>query len=264
MVSVKEIYNFLDQKAPFAYQLGFDNAGFLVGREDAVVSGILVALDLTEAVLQEAIAQNVQLVLTHHPLIWDKRAAVTDQDPVGRLLLDLIEHKIALIAAHTNLDAVEGGVNSTLAAILQLEDTQPLSQDGVDEQGTPYGSGRVGQRREACTLATFAQEVKHSLHLEGLRFMDAGRPVRRVAVGGGACGGMLSDVLRHGCDTFVTSELKHDVYLDARAKGINLIDAGHYGTETVICPVLVDWLRQAFPAIHVSLSAAQREAFAYA
>ncbi len=264
MASVKEVYHLLDQKAPFAYQLGFDNAGFLLGRQETEVSRILVALDLTDAVLQEAITQEVQLVVTHHPLIWEKRAAVTDQDPVGKLLLELVEHKIALIATHTNLDAVEGGVNSVLAAALGLEDTQPLCQDGIDAQGRPYGIGRVGVRKETGSLTAFAQEVKAALHVEGLRLMDTGRPVFRVAVGGGACGGMLSDVLRHGCDTFVTSEIKHDVYLDARARGVNLIDAGHYATEALVCSVLGDWLRTAFPMIEVSISAAQREVFSYA
>lgn len=264
MASVGEIYRFLDQRAPFSYQLDFDNAGFLLGREAEQVSSVLVALDLTEEVLEEAIERAVNLIVTHHPVIWGKLSSVTDRDLTGRKLLRLVEHGIAVISAHTNLDAVEGGVNTALAQALGLKEPCPLHEDGLDEMGQPYGMGRVGVREAGkTTLLNFAQEVKTALQLDGVRFLDAGRTVYRVAVGGGACGGMLSDVVRAGCDTFVTSELKHDVYLDAKTRGINLIDAGHYGTEAVVCPVLADWLRDAFPDITVEISTKQGEVFSY-
>lgn len=264
LASVGDIYRALDKKAPFAYQMDFDNAGFLVGREEAEASRVLVALDLTDAVLEEAIEKQVDLIVTHHPVIWGKFASVTDRDLTGRRLIILIEHGISAICAHTNLDAIEGGVNSELARLLGLLDPLPLEQDGIDVEGQPYGIGRVGLRAAGATsVELFALEVKAGLGLTGLRLMDAGRPVYRVAVGGGACGGMLAAVLRHDCDTFVTSELKHDVYLEAKACGINLIDAGHGTTERIICPVLVDWLSEAFPSITVLLSECQGEAFSY-
>lgn len=264
MASVGDIYRALDRKAPFAYQLDFDNAGFLVGREEAQVSRVLVALDLTDEVLEEAIEKKVDLIVTHHPVIWGKLSAVTDRDLTGKRLITLIEHGIAAICAHTNLDAVEGGVNSELARLLALVHPRPLEQDGIDAEGRPYGIGRVGLRAAGVTsLEAFALEVKEGLGLAGLRLMDAGRPVHRVAVGGGACGGMLSVVLREGCDTFVTSELKHDVYLEAKAQGINLIDAGHGSTEGIICPVLAGWLREAVPSLSVLLSECDGEVFTY-
>lgn len=263
MASVADVYGFLDQRAPFSYQLDFDNAGFLVGREAAQVTSILVALDLTEEVLEEAIAKQVDLIVTHHPLIWGKLSAVTDRDLTGKKLLALLEHGIALISAHTNLDAVEGGVNTALAEAVGLKECVPLQEKGLDQRGKPYGIGRFGTLSEELSLTEFARRVKTGLGLEGVRMMDAGRPVHRVAVGGGACGGMLTDVMRAGCDTFVTSELKHDVYLEAKSRGINLIDAGHYGTEALVCPILVEWLQEAFPNLSVELASQQREVFSY-
>ena len=115
MATVKEIYALLDRKAPFRYQMDFDNAGFLVGRGDAQVSGILVALDITPAVIQEAVDKNCQLIVAHHPVIWGKLGQVTDETSTGRKVLALIEQGIAAICAHTNLDAAEGGVNTQLA-----------------------------------------------------------------------------------------------------------------------------------------------------
>ena len=113
------------------------------------------------------------------------------------------------------------------------------------------------------SLTDFAVLLKDALALEGVRVMDARVPVRKVAVGGGACGSMLPLVKAMGCDTFVTSDLKHDLYLEARAQGINLLDAGHYSTETVVCPVLARWLTEAFPDLEVLQSRTQGEVFRY-
>ena len=130
MATVKEIYQYLDTKAPFYSQLGFDNAGFLVGRGDKQVQRILVALDITEAVANEAAELGLDLVVSHHPVIWDGAKSVTDETILGRKLLALISNDIAAVCAHTNLDAAAGGVNDSLAAALGLEDTKLLKVYG--------------------------------------------------------------------------------------------------------------------------------------
>ena len=105
--------------------------------------------------------------------------------------------------------------------------------------------------------------MKEALGANGVRYVDAGRPVSRVAVGGGACGDMGHLALTLGCDTFVTSDVKYNQFLDARDMGLNLIDAGHYPTENVVCPVLADALRAAFPEVEITLSAGHKEVFSY-
>ena len=264
MATVNDIYTFLDQKAPFAIQADFDNAGFLVGRADSPVRRVLVSLDITPAVVREATEQKAELSVAHHPVIWGKIASVTDTDSTGRRLLSLIEHGIAAICAHTNLDAVEGGVNSVLAQRLGLGDVTLLEQGGALTDGTPYGIGRVGTLEQGpLDPAAFGQWVKKALCLDGVRLLPGNRPVRHVAVGGGACGSMLAQVTALGCDAFVTADLKHDLYLEAKELGITLVDAGHYSTEAVICPVIRDWLLEAFPELQVSVSAVQEEVFSY-
>lgn len=262
MITVQNIYNFLDQKAPFSLQMDFDNAGFLVGRGARGVDSVLVALDITEAVIAEATGCGAQLIVSHHPVIWGGAKSMTDQTPTGRKLLMLAERGIAAICAHTNLDAVEGGVNDALARRLGLTDIGQLHQDGVDYEGRPYGIGRVGIVPHQ-PLYDFALRVKTSLGANGLRLVDGGRPVHMVAVGGGACAGMIGDAIAQGCDTFVTSDVKYDGFLEAKALGVNLIDAGHYPTENVVCPVLRDWLLEAFPTLNVTVSAAHCEVFSY-
>ena len=264
MATVREVYQYLDGLAPFSLQMSFDNAGFLVGRGSAQVTRILVSLDITEEVAAEAVELGAELIVSHHPVIFHPAKSITDATPDGRILLALTEGKIAAICAHTNLDAVAGGVNDALAQRLGLVQVEQLHQDGVDAAGRPYGIGRVGNTTGAPSYApAFAAFVKEALGSYGVRYVDARRPVRRVAVGGGACADMLGDALALGCDTFVTSDVKYNGFLDAKALGMNLIDAGHYPTEQVVCPVLADWLSRGFPKVEVLSTRRHQEAFSY-
>ena len=262
MASVAEIYRYLDSRAPFSMQMSFDNAGFLVGRREAEVRRLLVALDITEEVAAEAAELGCQLIVSHHPVIFRPARSVTDADPTGRCLLALTENRIAAICAHTNLDAVAGGVNDALAKRLELTDVEQLHPDGVDAAGRSYGIGRVGTAPGHFYLPEFAAFVRERLDAQGLRLEDAGRPVRRVAVGGGACGSMLADAVAMGCDTFVTADVKYDQFLEARALGVNLLDAGHYATENVICDRVAQYLSQRFPEVSVLVSHRHKEACA--
>ena len=264
MATVREIYQYLDGLAPFSLQMDFDNAGFLVGRGDRQVDKILVSLDITEEVVAEAAQLGCQLIVSHHPVIFFPAKSVTDATPDGRILLSLVEHNIAAICAHTNLDAVSGGVNDALARKLGLTNIEQLKQDGVDASGRPYGIGRVGNTAGVPMYApAFAAFVKEALGANGVRFVDARRPVRRVAVGGGACADMLKDALALGCDTFVTADVKYNGFLDAKALGVNLIDAGHYPTELVVVPVLAKWLADGFAKVEVLTTQTHKEVFSY-
>ena len=264
MATVREIYQYLDGLAPFSLQMDFDNAGFLVGRGDRQVDKILVSLDITEEVVAEAAQLGCQLIVSHHPVIFFPAKSVTDATPDGRILLSLVEHNIAAICAHTNLDAVCGGVNGALARKLGLTNIEQLKQDGVDASGRPYGIGRVGNTAGVPMYApAFAAFVKEALGANGVRFVDARRPVRRVAVGGGACADMLKDALALGCDTFVTADVKYNGFLDAKALGVNLIDAGHYPTEQVVVPVLAKWLADGFAKVEVLTTQTHKEVFSY-
>ena len=262
MTTVGNVFTFMQEKAPFELQEGFDNAGFLVGREGTDVSKILVSLDITEQVVQEAVDQGAQLIVAHHPVIFGGVKSVTDQTVTGCILLKLVESGIAAICAHTNLDAVEGGVNDALALRLGLTDIGQLKQTGVDEQGRPYGIGRVGLVPEQ-SLYDFAMAVKRLLGANGIRLVDGGKPVHMVAVGGGACADMMGDAMAQGCDTFVTSDVKYHQFLEAKALGLNLVDAGHFPTEDVVCPVMRDWLAKRFPEVSVSVSKRHMEVFSY-
>ena len=263
MATVADILKFIETAAPPCMAESWDNVGLLCGRRDREVKKLLVALDPFRNVIQEAIDWNADLIVTHHPLIFrDKILALNEDTETTRCLLTLIEHRIAAINAHTNLDLAPGGVNDVLAATLGLTDITLTHPEGTDEAGNPYGLLRCGNV-EPQPLARFLETVKEKLKCDGLRYVDAGKPVRKVAVGGGSCADGMFEALAAGCDTFVTSDIKYNQFRTAYEIGLNLIDAGHFHTENPTMPVLAEKLQAAFPKVAVKLSETHWECMQY-
>nr|WP_325293817.1 Nif3-like dinuclear metal center hexameric protein [uncultured Oscillibacter sp.] len=254
MPTVSEIERSLFELAPRECAQDWDNVGLLVGRPGNEVRKALVALDITEGVIAEAAQWKADLIVSHHPVIFHGQKSVTDRDPVGRRVMQLVENGIAAICMHTNLDCAEGGVNDVLAEALGIQ---------VPEHFTGEGVGRCGWRAEPMDLPGFVRFVSRTLGCGGVRYADAGKPVHRVAVGGGACGEFEDAAIRAGCDTFVTSDLSYHQFVDAKANGINLIDAGHFPTEDLVCGKVMARLAKRFPDLQVQKSAVHREAIQY-
>ena len=259
MRTVREIYDVLFAFAPERMKMGdWDNVGLLCGRFTTEVETVLIALDPLPDVIAEAVELGAQCIVTHHPLFFDPPRAINETTLAGRSVLELIEHGIAAVNLHTNLDCAPGGVNDALAAKLELDNVRVLNPAGEDDAGQPYGLLRIGET-EQTDVRTFAAFVKEKLACPGLRFADAGRPVRCVAVGGGSCGSAIDEVLAAGCDTFVTADLKYHQFEEARWRGLNLIDAGHFETEDPVCEVLAMLLRERFPELRVLKSTVHRD-----
>ncbi len=253
MTTVQQVLDYIETIAPPSMKESWDNVGLLCGSGSQPVTKIMVALDPFERVCAEAAEAGADLLVTHHPLIFQAPKAITDDTGVGRAILRLIRGGISAINAHTNLDCTPGGVNDILAATLGLADVSVIDPVGTDAAGQPWGLLRQGTVTEQ-PLEDFLHHVKTALGCEGLRFVSGGKAVRRVAVGGGSCGSELRQVFDSGCDTFVTADVKYNQFWDATELGINLIDAGHFPTENPVCAVLVKKLQAAFPEIPVVLS----------
>ena len=262
MNTVADILEFVETLAPRYMKMEWDNVGLLCGSKKTPVTKILVALDPFENVCQEAAQWGAELIVTHHGLIFQPVKAVTDETAVGRCIRLLCANSISAINAHTNLDCAPEGVNDRLAKQLGLTNIQVVNPMGTDEQGRPWGLLRCGDVQEQ-SLEAFLSTVKRQLGCEGLRYVDGGRPVCKVAVGGGSCGSEMMDAVNAGCDTFVTADIKYNGFFDARALGINLIDAGHFHTENPVVSVLAEKIAQAFPEIQVMISESHRDCMKY-
>lgn len=262
MNTVADVLTFLETLAPRSMKMDWDNVGLLCGSKKTQVTKILVALDPFEVVCREAAEKGAELIVTHHPLIFSPLKAVTDETEVGRCVQLLCAKGISAINAHTNLDCAPEGVNFRLAGQLGLAEIEVIDPMGTDEQGRPWGLLRKGTVPEQ-PLEAFLSTVKSQLACQGLRYVDGGKPVRHVAVGGGACASELMDAVKAGCDTFVTADVKYNGFFDAKALGINLIDAGHFQTENPVTELLAGKLAQAFPQIQVMISENHRDCMNY-
>jgi dinuclear metal center YbgI/SA1388 family protein len=245
MNTVKDIFEKLCEIAPLGLQLEYDNAGFLIGRAEAPVEKALLSLDVTAEVAEEAIERGAQLIVSHHPIVWDAMKSVTDCTPGNEKLLRLIENGIAVISMHTNLDIAEGGVNDVLISLLGAKNEGPFDEEGC---------GRKGSLEKPISMSAFLSVCKEKLNTNGLRYHDAGRAVEHIAVLGGSGGGNLIGAWKAGCDTYVTADVKYSVFLQARELGVNLIDGDHFCTENPVIPVVAEKLRKAFPETEFLLS----------
>ena len=245
MPTVGEIKELLKEKAPLEKKMDFDNVGLLVGRPGYPVTRILVALDITDEVIDEAASMGAELIVSHHPLFFSIES-ITDETPEGARACKLIRCGISAICMHTNLDAAQGGVNDALMEKLGGRVTGTLDPD--------TGIGRIGEIAAPMALSDFLPFVKDALRANGLRYYDAGRPVKKLAVCGGSGGGDIPLAAAAGCDTFVTADVKYHQFQQAKDLGLNLIDGDHFCTENVVTPVLRTWLASQFPDLDVRIS----------
>lgn len=234
--TVNDIVKIMDGIAPPNLAEAWDNVGLLVGRSDNTVKKIMVALDVSPEVVEQALEHKVQMIVTHHPVIFDPVKKMTDRTWQQKLLLDCAENKIAVYSAHTSLDSVLGGVNDVLAAQLGLQHTEVL----VPAAGGEAGLGRVGCLPATLTLQEFSEKIKAVLKLDRVVVGDAGQKVNKVALCGGAGADFISEALTAGADTFVTGDVKYHTAQNAVYSGLNIIDATHQGTELPVINTLAD------------------------
>ncbi len=242
MTTAGDIYNYIDGFAPFYTAMDFDNVGLLVGSADDAVRTVLLSLDATPAVVREAAAVGAQLVVTHHPVIFNPLKRL---EP-GTAPYLLAQYGIAAICAHTNLDMAPGaGVNACLAERLRLKSLLPLQVN--EASGLP--EAQMGETDKPYSAREFALFVKQTLGCDGLRYTDGGRPVTKVGFCSGGGEDYLYAAMKAGCQAFVTGESKHHVLLDAENAGITLVDAGHFYTENIVISSLLNRLVKRFPEL---------------
>lgn len=243
-VTMGQILVLLNEMAPPELAESYDNVGLLAGHPDWPVEKILVGLDLTMGAVEEAEAMGAQLIVTHHPILFRGRKNLREDDAEGAAVCAMIRKGIGLIAAHTNFDNAEIGVNDALAEALGLDDIRPL----------PQGM-RVGKLESVHTPESLGAMVEK--RLGGRARIYAERPdaaIERVAVCGGAGGDFFELAACSGAQAFVTGEVKHHDALAAVAAGLCLIEAGHYETEHIAIKLLADGLQKKINAVQYNVT----------
>ena len=232
MAKVKDFYGYLNSIAPFETQEDWDNSGMLVGDMDAKVKKVAVVLDITHEEIKKAKAIGADLIISHHPVIFNPIKSVTR----GSVPYELVASSINALCCHTPLDIADGGTNDSLAELLGIEVTR--TEDPILRLGTV----------EPTTAENLAGKIAKTLNTK-VRYADAGRKIEKIAICTGA-GCSLIEAAGE-IDAFITGDASHHNFLDCVQAGITLIAAGHYETEIVVVPVLVKKLQAQFPDIEI-------------
>lgn len=249
-MKVKELTDWLDSVYPSAMAEHWDNVGLLVGDDDAEVTHVFLALDLTETTLEEAVRAGADMIITHHPMIFEGQKKINNHSFTGRRILKLIRNGIQYYAMHTNYDVL--GMAELSADYLKLTDREVLSVTEETKDGCE-GFGRVGMLPEQMTLRECGDFVKKALALHDVRvYGDPDRLVQKAAVCTGSGKSMIPDALAKGAQVYVTGDIDHHTGIDAVAAGLPIIDAGHYGTEYIFMEAMKKKLSRKFPKLQIS------------
>lgn len=259
MTRVAAICEFFEHFAPPRLAAEWDNVGLLVGRAEQSVHTVLTCLTITAPVIAEARAEQVDLIVTHHPLPFRALKQITTATPAGRMLLELIESRIAVYSPHTSFDSAARGINQGLAEMLGLADIRPLQPlPGADD--SVLGAGRWGSLAPPATAEQLATQLKLDLGPTRMQLVgDPRRLIHRLAVACGSAGEFLESAGQYGCDMFVTGETSFHTCLAAEAAGIVLLLLGHYASERFGLERLAEILAGSFPDLRVWASRRERD-----
>ena len=247
-MKVKDIIKVIEDFAPLSVQEGWDNSGLCVGSPEDEVSSVLMALDCTPALVDEAIACGADMIITHHPLIFSGLKKISPDDMVGEAVIKAIRAGIAIYAAHTNADKVLAGVSGAMAARLGLKNVRIL-----DDEGEGTGLGVVGELSEPLTGQQAVDLVKEKFSLKYIKVSrPLETPVTTVAVCGGSGGSLIAKARKAGAQLYVSGDISYHNFFTP--EGFMIMDIGHYESEIEIVDILFSLIKKNFPTFAVRIT----------
>lgn len=242
----RDMMEILEGLAPKRMACEWDNPGLLAGRMDKEVKKILLTVDVDDETVETAVREGIDMIVSHHPLMFRPVKHVTDEDFIGRRIIKLIQADISYFAMHTNFDFAPGCMADVVAKRLGIISGAPLEEMG-EEDGVPYGIGKIGVLKTPMKGGTLAGMVKEEFDLPFVTIYGCDlweeEPVKTVAVCPGSGGSVIKEALAKGAQVLITGDIGHHAGIDAKAQGLMIIDAGHYGLEHVFMEYMEEYLR---------------------
>lgn len=253
-MKIHELIAELESWAPVQYAESYDNTGLITGHPDQEISGVLICLDSTEMIIDEAVKLGYNMIIAHHPIVFKGLKKLNGATYVERAVIKAIKNDIALYAIHTNLDNIVTGVNHQIANFLSLQDQKVLSPK-VGYAPAQVGSGLIGHLPHSVTEHEFLNYLKTRMHLpliKHTRFLN--KPVYHIAVCGGAGSFLIQDAIQSGADVFITADLKYHEYFDAD-QSLVLMDIGHFESERFTIDLILKFINEKFPQLRAAQTA---------
>lgn len=237
ILKVKDIIGNLEKKYPKANAESWDNVGLIVGKLNQEVRKVQLSLDTTDKVIENAIKNSADLIITHHPMIFKPVKTITTMDNLGRKIIKLIENNKSLYAMHTNLDSSKDGLNDYILNLLEVENSKVID---VNEFDNEVGIGRLYTLSKEMNIDEYATFVKNSLKIKNIRIISENREkiIKKVALINGSGMSYWRKVKSLGADLFITGDIGYHDALDAKEAGINVFDIGHFESENCFVELL--------------------------
>lgn len=247
-ILVKDVLEAINSIAPWNLAEAWDNSGLQVGNPGAVVRRIGISLDVTNEVIDESVSSGIDCLITHHPFLFKPIKTIDFSSLEGIIIQKAAKSGLSIISAHTNFDIAVNGLNDLLSCKLGLRDiTALVKAKGADDFDEQTGIGRVGHFTSDISLFDLAMLVKETLGLKNLRFVgDPNKILRKAAVCSGSGGSLINEFFRSGADVYVSGDIKYHEARDAEARGLAILDIGHFGSEILMVEALAERLRKAF------------------
>ena len=260
MKKVKEIIEVMETLAPTFLKEDFDNVGLMVGDREKEVKKVLLALDCTLKVVEEAKENNVDLIITHHPLIFRRPNNITTDTIQGRKIIELIKNDISLYSSHTNLDSAKSGLNDSIPKLLGYDSSEILEVNKRDEKA---GLGRIVTLDKPTTLDEIVDNVKKSLNINNLRVVKGKEEVNKIAIINGSGQDFIGKAVSKGADCIITGDTTYHFASDYKEMGINIIDAGHFASEQIVFFNVMKNIIDKFTDIEFILSKVEEDPYTF-
>lgn len=254
-MKLKDIIKVLDDFAPERFQESYDNSGLLVGSANDEISGVLISLDCIESVVDEAIEKGLNMIVSHHPIIFSGLKRFNGENYIERTVIKAIKNNIALYSFHTNLDKVPLGVNAKISSLLNLKNTEILEQDFKHSTSDfTVGSGMIGELEAPLSESQFLELVKDRFNAGAVRYTKPlGKEIKKVALCGGSGSFLIEAAKRAKADVFISSDIKYHQFFDADGK-VLIVDIGHYEAEICTKELIYEILREKFATFELHFS----------
>ena len=260
MIKVNNIINEMDLLAPTYLKEDFDNVGLMVGDKNKEVKKVLLALDCTLKVIEEAKKENVELIITHHPLIFKRPSSITTDTLQGKKIIELIKNDISLYSSHTNLDSVENGLNDTIVSILGFDNSKILEKNKRDDKA---GLGRIVSLKESIQLEDLISKIKKSLNINNLRVVKGKDKVNKIAIINGSGQDFIGKAVALGADCIITGDTTYHFASDYKEMEISILDVGHFASEQITFFNVMENLKEKFKDVEFITSTVEEDPFSF-
>lgn len=263
MKRVKDIIKIMEEFAPINLKEDFDNVGLMVGDKEKEVKKILLSLDCTLEVIEEAKEKDIDLIITHHPLLFRKPSSITTDTLTGKKIIELIKNDISLYSSHTNLDSASGGLNETIVNILGYE-SKELIEVNRNARNENEGLGRIIKLDKEISLDDLVKQVKEKLNINSLKIVKASEKVKKIAVINGSGSSFFDMAYKKGADCIITGDTTYHFASDYKEMGVSIIDTGHFLSEWIVFLEVINKLNDKLNEVEIIISKNSNDPYTFA